>query len=78
MCLFLAIGIGYFITWIVSLILMRMGLGDVGSWLAMLADPRHGRLLNFVALVAFLLLPIVYFLLCLSLLYGVCRNKRFA
>ena len=78
MSLFLAISIGYFIVWIVSLVLVRMGVGGIGSWLAMLADSRHGRLLNFVALIAFLLLPLVYFLLCLSLLCGVFRNKRSA
>lgn len=65
---FLAIGIGY----LVALILVRMGFWGVGGWLAMLADPRHGRLLNFIALVALLLLPLVYFLIGLLTLYVIC------
>ena len=75
MGLFLTISIGYFIIWMVSLILVRMGVGGVGSWLAMLADSRHGPLPNFVALAAFFLLPLVYFLIGLSWLYVVWQKR---
>ncbi len=72
---FLAIGTGYFIAWIISLILVRMGVESVGSWLAMLADSRHGRLSNFVALAAFFLLPLVYCLIGFSWFYKVLRKR---
>ncbi|PIR41727.1 MAG: hypothetical protein COV30_02050 [Candidatus Yanofskybacteria bacterium CG10_big_fil_rev_8_21_14_0_10_37_15] len=71
----LAIGLaGYLIAFVVNILLFRANVGGLGGWLAMLADPRHGRLLNIVALIVLFLPPIVYLIL-LCQLYGFVQEK---
>ena len=74
MNLLTAVIIGYFVAFVVNILLLRYDVGGLGGWLAMLADSRHGRLANIIALIIVLFPPIVYLILLLQL-YGFVVEK---
>jgi hypothetical protein len=59
--------IGYLITLVINSFLIRKDQRLCG-WLAMLADPRHGRLLNSIALIVVFVPPVLWFILLFRLL----------
>ena len=74
MNLLTVIGVSYLVAFLVNIVLLRYNIGGLGGWLAMLADPRHGRLPNIVALIVVFFPPIVYFIL-LCQLYGLVQEN---
>jgi len=59
--------IGYLVAFAVNILLLRYNMGGLGGWLAMLADTRHGRLSNVIALIVVFFPPIIYLILLLQL-----------
>ena len=69
-----AVIVAYLVAFLVNILLLRYNVGGLGGWLAMLADSRHGRLLNIVALIVVFFPPIVYLILLLQL-YGYIQKQ---
>lgn len=67
------IAVGYLTVLVVNILIFRYN-RDLGGWLAMLADSRHGRLSNIIALTVLFFPPIVYLILLLRL-YGSIQKR---
>jgi len=66
--------VAYIVALLVNIFVLRQNVAGLGGWFAMLADYRHGWLLNLFALIIFLFPPIIYLILLIKL-YDLIEEK---